>query len=313
MRRAIIIDTDPSVDDAVAILIALASPRELEVLALTTVAGNVPVALTTKNALTVLTLAGRTDIPVHAGAAAPLQGALRSAEYVHGQSGLDGYALPDPSVPAAPGDAAERIVDIVLSRPAQSVTLVCIAPLTNIAQALAAAPQLGNRLREIVIMGGARREGGNISPSAEFNFFVDPEAAEAVLASGAPTTLIPLDCTHQALTSAARLDRLRAIGSPVAEALYHLLVFNKRFHERRCGTDGAPLHDATTIAYLLRPDIFSGRHVPVQVECNGRFTRGMSVIDWWNVTGAVANAQVLTEIHADAYFDLVIERIARLG
>jgi purine nucleosidase len=301
------------VDDAVAILMALASPQELEVLALTTVAGNVPVALTTKNALTVLTLAGRTDIPVHAGAAAPLRGTLRSAEYVHGQSGLDGYALPDPTMPAAPGDAAERIVHIVQSRPAQSVSLVCIAPLTNIARALSAAPELGNRLREIVVMGGARREGGNIVPSAEFNFFVDPEAAEAVMACGAPITLIPLDCTHQALTSAARLERLRAIGSPVAEALYHLLVFNKRFHERRCGTDGAPLHDATTIAYLLRPDIFSGRRVPVQVECNGRFTRGMSVIDWWNVTGAAANVQVLTEIHADAYFDLVIERIARLA
>jgi len=313
MRRAIIIDTDPSVVDAVAVLLALASPDELEVLALTTVAGNVPVSLTTTNALKVLELARRTDIPVHAGAAAPLKGSLRSAEYVHGQTGLDGYVLPDPLGAAAAGAACDRIVELVMERPAGSVTLCCIAPLTNVALALAKAPALAGRLQEIVIMGGARSEGGNIAPCAEFNIFVDPEAAQAVLACGAPITLIPLDCTHQALTSAARLARLRAIGTPLAEALFHLLVFNKRFHERRCGTDGAPLHDATTIAYLLAPAIFNGRRVAVQVECASPLTRGMTVIDWWKVTDAAPNAQVLTEIHADAYFDLVIERLARLG
>lgn len=312
MRRAIIIDTDPSVDDAVATLVALASPAELEVLALTTVAGNVPVALTTKNALKVLALAGRTDIPVHAGAAGPLEGALRSAEYVQGATGMDGFELPEPAV-AAGGYAPEAIVDRVMARPPGSVSLVCIAPMTNVALALRREPALAGRLREIVIMGGARSEGGNITPCAEFNVFVDPEAAAAVLACGAPITLIPLDCTHQALTSASRLARLRALGTPLAEALYHLLVFNKRFHEKRCGTDGAPLHDATTIAWLLQPGLFSGRQVHVAVECAGTHTRGMTVIDWWGVTRKPANAQVLTGIHAEAYFDLVIGRLARLG
>ena len=312
MRRALIIDTDPSVDDAVAALVALASPAELEVLALTTVAGNVPVALTTKNALKVLALAGRTDIPVHPGATGPLEGALRSAEYVQGATGMDGFVLPEPSVTAG-GYAPDAIVDLVMARPPGSVTLACIAPMTNIALALRRCPGLAARLREIVIMGGARSEGGNITPCAEFNVFVDPEAAAAVLACGAPITLIPLDCTHQALTSADRLARLRALGTPLAEALYHLLAFNKRFHEKRCGTDGAPLHDATTIAWRLQPGLCSGRHVHVAVECAGAHTRGMTVIDWWGVTGKPANAQVLTGIHAEAYFDLVIERLARLG
>jgi purine nucleosidase len=312
MTRALIIDTDPSVDDAVAALVALASPAELEVLALTTVAGNVPVALTTKNALKVLALAGRTDIPVHPGATGPLNGTLRSAEYVQGATGMDGFELAEPAT-AGSGYAPDAIVDLVMARPAQSITLCCIAPMTNVALALRKAPAVAGRLREIVIMGGARSEGGNITPCAEFNVFVDPEAAHAVFTCGAPITLIPLDCTHQALTSAERLDRLRALGTPLAEALYHLLVFNKRFHERRCGTDGAPLHDATTIAYLLRPDLFTGRRAHVAVECTSELTRGMTVIDWWGVTGKAANAQVLTGIHAAAYFDLVIERLARLG
>ena len=313
MRRPIIIDTDPSVDDALAILLALASPQELEVLAVTTVAGNVPVELTTINALKTLELVGRDDVPVYAGAPGPLTGVLRSAQYVHGTSGLDGYELPEPLTRAAAGFAPDRIVELVMARPAQSVTLCCIAPMTNIALALEKVPELGNRLREIVIMGGARHEGGNITPSAEFNVYVDPEAAHRVFSCGAPLTLVPLDCTHQVLTSASRLARLRAIGTPLANALYHLLVANKRFHERRCGTDGAPLHDATVIAFLIAPELFSGRRVHVGIERQGAMTRGMTVIDWWNVTGQAPNACVLTEIDADAFFHLVIERLARLG
>lgn len=313
MIRPIIIDADPSVDDAVAILLALAAPHELEVLAVTTVAGNVPVALATNNALKTLELAGRSDIPVYVGATAPLQGALRSAEYVHGASGLDGYALPAPVTQAGAGFAPDRIIELVMARPANTVTLCCIAPLTNIALALEKAPDLGPRLREIVIMGGARREGGNITPCAEFNIFVDPEAAQRVFTCGASLTLIPLDCTHQVLTSASRLQRLRAIGTPLTEALYHLLVYNKAFHERRCGTDGAPLHDPTTIAYLMKPELFCGRRVSVEIECNSRTTRGMTVIDWWNVTAATPNAQVLTDIDADGYFQLVLERLTRLA
>lgn len=313
MTRAIIIDTDPSVDDAVAILLALGSPAELELLAITTVAGNAPLALTTRNALKTLELAGRVDIPVYAGAAGPLSGALRTAEHVHGDSGLDGYDLPEPSVRAAPGFAPDKIVELVMARPPGDVTLCAIAPLTNIALALASAPELASRLREIAIFGGARREGGNITPAAEFNLFVDPDAAHQVLSSGANVTLIPLDCSHQALTSTPRLDALRAIGTGVAEALFHLLTFNKGFHERRHGSDGAPLHDPLTVAYLLKPELFSGRRIAVAVERDSPLTRGMSVMDWWGVTPSAPNALVLTDVDADAYFALLFERIAALG
>jgi purine nucleosidase len=324
--RQVVIDTDPGIDDAVAILLALASPQEIEVLAITTVAGNVPVSRTTRNALKVIALAGAgtvgdaneqrassSRIPVYAGAAGPLQGKAISAEHVHGVTGLDGHALPEPVTAAAAGFAPDRIVEIVLSKPAGSVTLCCIGPLTNIALALRQEPTLGARFGEIVIMGGARREGGNITPCAEFNVYADPEAARAVFECGANLTLIPLDCTHRLLTSAARLARLEAPGTPLARTLGDLLRFNKQQNERRCGTDGAPLHDPTTVAYLLQPGLFSGRRVHVAVECDSPLTRGMTVIDWWQVTGRTPNAQVLDEVDADGFFELVWGRLARLA
>ena len=312
MPRAIIIDTDPSPDDAVAFLTALASPDELQVLAITTVAGNVPIELTSKNARKALELARRTETPVYAGAAAPLVRRLITAEHVHGRTGFDGYDLPDPVTPLAPGFAPDAIVDLVMQRPAGAVTLCCLAPLTNIALALAKEPRLAAHLKEIVIMGGSFSEGGNITPAAEFNVFVDPEAAARVFECGAPITMIPLDCTHQARTTTPRLDKLRSVGTPVAEAFYHLLKFNKLFDEQKYGWEGGPLHDATVIAYLLRPELFSGRKVHVAVECASPLTLGMTVVDWWGVTQKKPNALVLREIDADGYFDLVIGRLARL-
>jgi len=312
MRRSIIIDTDPSPDDAVAFLVALASPEELEVLAITTVAGNVPVTLTAKNARKALELAKRMEIPVYAGAAAPLVRKLVTAEHVHGRTGFEGYDLPEPSMPLASGFAPEAMVDLVMQRRPGEVTLCCLAPLTNIALALAKEPRLAKHLREIVIMGGAFSEGGNITPAAEFNIYVDPEAAARVLDCGAPITMIPLDCTHQALTTPSRLEKLRAIGTPVAEAFYHLLKFNKIFDEQKYGWEGGPLHDATVIAYLLMPDIFSGRKVNVAVECASPLTLGMTVVDWWSVLGKPANVNFLREINAGRYFDLVIEMLGRL-
>ena len=312
MPRPIIIDTDPSPDDAVAILVALASPVELEVLAVTTVAGNVPVNLTSKNARKALELARRTETPVYAGAAAPLLRPLVTAEEVHGKTGFDGYDLPDPITPLAEGFAPDAIVDLVMRKPRGEVTLCCLAPLTNIALAMAKEPHLAGHLKEIVMMGGAFSEGGNITPAAEFNIYVDPEAAARVLASGTPITMIPLDCTHQALTTAPRLEKLRSIGTPVAEAFYHLLRFNKLFDERKYGWEGGPLHDATVVAYLLAPEIFSGRKVNIEVECSGALTLGMTVVDWWGVTGKKPNVLFLRDVNADAYFDLVIGRMARL-
>ncbi|MGC2658898.1 MAG: nucleoside hydrolase [Bryobacteraceae bacterium] len=310
-RRAIVIDTDPSPDDAVAILIALASPETLEVLAVTVVAGNVPLELTAKNARKALELAKRTATPVYAGAAAPLVRPLITAEHVHGRTGFDGYDLPEPVMPLARGFAPDVIVDLVMSRPPGDVTLCCLAPLTNIALALAKEPRLAGRLREIVLMGGAFSEGGNITPAAEFNIYVDPEAAARVFACGAPITMIPLDCTHQALTTDARLNRLRSIGTPVAEAFYHLLKFNKIFDERKYGWQGGPLHDPTVIAYLLAPELFDGRTVNVAIECASPLTLGMTVVDWWGVTGKAANATVLRTVDAEGYFELVSQRLGR--
>ena len=310
--RSVIFDTDPSPDDAVAFLAAIASPAELEVLAITTVAGNVPLALTTKNALKALELAKRTEILVFAGAAAPLIRLLVTAEHVHGRTGFDGYALPEPTTRPHPGFAPDVIVDLVMSRPPKTVTLCCMAPLTNIALAMAREPRLAQHLAEIVTMGGAFSEGGNITPSAEFNYYVDPEAAARVFSGGTPITMIPLDCTHQALITDARLDILRTAGTPIGETFYHLLEFNKRFDRAKYGWPGGPLHDATVTAYLLAPDLFQGRTVRVDIECSSPLTLGASVVDWWSVSEKPANAKVLRTIDADGYFRLIFERLLRL-
>jgi purine nucleosidase len=312
MSRAVIFDTDPSPDDAVAFLAALASPAELEVLAITTVAGNVGVALTSKNARKALELAKRSDIPVYAGAQAPLLRPLVTAEHVHGRTGFDGYDLAEPRTPLAPGFAPEAIVELVMARPPKTVTLACLAPLTNIALALAREPRLAAHLAGIVLMGGALSEGGNITPAAEFNFYVDPEAAARVFSSGAEITMIPLDCTHQALLTDARLAVLRNAGTAVGTAFYHLLEWNKRFDRSKYGWPGGPLHDPTVTAYLLAPQLFTGRRVRVDVECRSPITLGASVIDWWGVSAKSANAQVLRTIDAAGYFALIFDRLLRL-
>ncbi len=309
--RAVIFDTDPSPDDAVAFLAALASPEELEVLAITTVAGNVPVELTSKNALKALELAGRTDIPVFAGASAPLSRPLVTAEHVHGRTGFDGFDLPEPATPLQPAFAPDAIIDMVMSRAARSVTLCCLAPLTNIALALSREPRLAHHLAGIVLMGGSISEGGNITAAAEFNFHVDPEAAAQVFASGVPITMIPLDCTHQALITDARLERLHRAGTPVGTAFYHLLEFNKRFDRAKYGWPGGPLHDATVTAFLLAPQLFTGRPLHVEIECLGAHTAGASVLDRWNVHGLQPNAFVVQTIDADRYFDLIFSRLLR--
>ena len=307
----VIFDTDPSPDDAVAFLAAIASPETIEVLAITTVAGNVPVELTSKNALKALELADRTRIPVYAGAARPLLRPLVTAEHVHGRTGFDGYDLPEPKTPLAAGFAPDAIVELVMSQPARTVTLCCLAPLTNIALAMAREPRLAAHLAGIVLMGGAMSEAGNITASAEFNFYVDPEAAARVFSSGAGITMIPLDCTHQALITGQRLQRLRNAGTPVGTAFYHLLEWNKRFDRAKYGWPGGPLHDATVTAYLLAPHLFTGRKVRVDIECCSPLTLGASVVDWWGVSGKPANALVLRSIDAEAYFQLIFGRLLR--
>ncbi len=311
-RRKIIIDTDPGQDDAVAILLALASPDEIEVLGITAVAGNVPLALTQRNARIVCELAGHAHIPVFAGSDRPLSRPLVTAEHVHGRTGLDGPALPDPEMPLREGHGADFIIDALRSEPAGTVTLVPIGPLTNIARAFQGAPDIMPRVLEIVLMGGAYFEVGNITPAAEFNIHVDPDAAEIVFKSGAPLTVMPLDVTHKALVTAERVETFRRMGTKPGRMVAAWTDFFERYDKEKYGTEGAPLHDPCTIAYLLDPGLFSGRHINVEIETESELTRGMTVADWWRVTDRPANATFMGDMDAQGYFDLLSERIARL-
>ena len=309
--RKIIIDTDPGQDDAVAILLALASP-ELEVLGLTTVAGNVPLPLTAKNARVICELAGRSDIRVFAGCDRPLARKLVTAEYVHGKSGLDGIVLPDPVMPLAEGHAVDFIIESLREEAPGTVTLCPIGPLTNIATAFRRAPDIVPRVAEIVLMGGAYFEVGNVTPAAEFNIYVDPEAAEIVFGSGVPIVVMPLDVTHKALTTRARVEGFRNLGTRVGHAVASWTDFFERFDMAKYGSEGAPLHDPCAIAYLLKPDLFTGRHVNVAIETKGEFTLGMTVAVWWRVSGREANAMFIGGIDAGGFYALLTERLARL-
>jgi purine nucleosidase len=310
--RKIIIDTDPGQDDAVAILLALASPDELEVLGITAVAGNVPLPLTARNARIVCELAGRTDVPVHAGCDAPLSRPLVTAEHVHGKTGLDGPVLPDPTMPLAQGHAVDFIIDTLRREPAGSVTLCPLGPLTNIATAFQRAPDIVDRVQQIVLMGGAYFEVGNITPTAEFNIYVDPEAAEIVMKSGIDIVIMPLDVTHKVLVTKPRNDAFRALGTPVGKAVAEMTDFFERFDREKYGSEGAPLHDPCVTAYLLRPELFAGRHINVEIETTSALTLGMTVADWWRVTDRPANALFIGSVDADGFFDLLTERLARL-
>ncbi len=307
----IIIDTDPGQDDAVAILLALSSP-ELEVLGITAVAGNVPLPLTQKNVRIVCELAGRHDVKVFAGADAPLKKPLVTAEYLHGKTGIDGPTLPDPVMPLQSGHAVDFIVETIRAEPPGTVTLCTLGPQTNIGLALRRAPDIAARIRQIVMMGGGYFEGGNVTPAAEFNIFVDPEAARMVFASGVPVVMMPLDLTHQVLTTRERLAAIARLATPVSKAVVEMLEFFERYDEQKYGTDGGPLHDPTVIAWLLRPDLFSGRHCNVEIETESRLTEGMTVVDWWQVTDRSHNAHVIHQVDADGFFELLTDRLGRL-
>jgi purine nucleosidase len=310
--RQIIIDTDPGQDDAVALLLALACPETLEVLGVTCVAGNVALDKTTRNARVICELAGRADIPVYAGCDRPLGGDLVTAAHVHGETGLDGPYLPEPEMPVQPGHAADFLIKAVRARPAGTVTLAALGPLTNIATALETDPDIAAKLREIVVMGGAQHVRGNVTPNAEFNMHVDPDAADIVFRAGIPLTLAPLDLTHKVIVTPPRNSALRAIGTPVGRAVADLTGFIDRHNPDRFGEAGVPLHDPCTIAWLLRPDLFRSYKVNVVIETDPGETRGMTVMDWPGAKGRKPNATMLHDIDADGFFDLLMERLTRL-
>jgi purine nucleosidase len=308
----IIIDTDPGQDDAVAILLALASPEDISVLGIVAVAGNVGLEQNAKNALKIVELAGRTDVPVYAGCARPLRRALVTAEHVHGQTGLDGPDLPEPQKNLEPGHGVDFIIETLLAEPEGTITLCALGPLTNIAMALIKAPQIAGRIKQIVLMGGAYFEVGNITPAAEFNIFVDPEAADVVFRCGAPLVVMPLDVTHQMLGTPERVAAFRALGNQSGAAVAAMLGFSERFDLKKYGWDGAPLHDPCVTAYLLAPEIFEGRMCNVEIETSSELTRGMTVADYWHVTDRPRNAMFVRSGDSDAFYALLTERIARL-
>jgi len=309
--RQIIIDTDPGQDDAVAIMLALAS-SELKVLGITTVAGNVPLELTERNALMICEAAGFPNVPVFRGNAEPLKRKLITAEHVHGKTGLDGMKLFEPTIQLQSTSAVDFIINTIREHNSNTITLCPLGPLTNIAEALTKAPDIAARIQQIVLMGGAYFEVGNVTPTAEFNIFVDPEAAHIVFRSGVPITVLPLDVTHKVLLTDERILRIASIGNQMGQEVANMASFYERFDKEKYGSNGAPLHDPTVIAYLLYPEIFSGRFINVEIETQSELTRGMTVADWWGVTDRVANAMFIGDVDSDQFFEILIERLSKL-
>ena len=308
MTTPIILDVDPGHDDAVAILMAAASPA-VTLLAVTCVAGNAPLARTQENARTVLTVAGVRGVPVAAGLDGPLARPLITAADVHGASGLDGPRMPVPEVELDPRHAVDLMIEVVMAA-TQPVTLVATGPLSNVAMALRRAPQLRERLVRIVVMGGSVAE-GNTTPSAEFNIYVDPEAAQIVFSAGVPLLMVGLDVTHKALVGEPEKAAIRALGTPVATMVADLLDFFGHHHRERYGWDAVPLHDPCCVAEVIRPGLIRGRPMHVEIETAGRLTRGRTVCDVWGVTGQAPNVEVGLDIDRAGFLEVLMDCLRR--
>ncbi|MDI3341449.1 MAG: nucleoside hydrolase [Sphaerobacter sp.] len=306
MVRKIILDCDPGHDDAIAILLAYANPA-VDLLAVTTVAGNQTLPKTTLNARRVMTVAGIRDVPVAAGADRPLVREQIVAENIHGESGLDGPRFGEPTVELDPRHAVDLIIETVLEH--GDVTLVPVGPLTNVALAIRREPRILPRIREIVLMGGSYTL-GNVTPAAEFNIYADPEAADVVFSSGLPITMIGLELTHQVKATPEVVARIRALGNPVAEMAAELLTYFASTYKKVFGFDGAPLHDPCAVAYVIDPELIECQPANVQVELRGTWTYGATVCDMYGVTGRPANARVAIRIDAARFWDLIVEALA---
>jgi len=310
--RPIIIDTDPGIDDAVAILLALAAP-ELQVLGLVAVAGNLPLAATARNALSILELAGRPEIPVHAGCPRPIGRNPVDAEHAHGAGGLGGLVLPLPAIAARPEHGVFYLIDKLRAAEPRSITVCALGPLTNIAMALVAAPEIAAGIAELVVMGGASHGAGNATPAAEFNIHADPHAAALVFDSGVPITMVPLDVTGGVRSTPERIAPIRAMATRCGAAIADLLG-----PRRALGQPPMAMHDPCVIAYLLAPELFQGREVPetrevnVAIETQSPLAIGMTVVDWRGLSGRRPNARVIETADADGVYRLLAERFARL-
>lgn len=312
MKHKVIITSDPGQDQAVAILLALGSPETFEVLGVVATAGNIDLAQTERNTRKVLELAGRPDIGVYLGEPQPMGRRLVTAAHVHGPTGLDGPDLPEPTMPLQKKPGVDFIIDTVRAAEPHTISILSLSPLTNLALALKRAPDIAARLRGIYAMAGAYFELGNISPAAEFNVFVDPEAADIVLRCGAPITMLPLDVTHRMLSTPARLTRFDALGNRAGRAVAAMLRFSEAFDLKKYDWPGAPLHGPCVPAIMIRPELFLGRFINVSVETASPLTLGMTVADWWRITDRPKNAYYVRDGDADGYYALLTERIARL-
>ncbi|QVM93239.1 nucleoside hydrolase [Pseudomonas entomophila] len=310
--RDLIIDTDPGADDVVALLLAMASPEELKIRAITTVAGNVRLEKTSRNARLAREWGGREEIPVYAGAGRPLVRTPIYAANVHGEEGLTGVQVHEPKKPLAKGNAVQYLIDTLSAAEPHSITIAMLGPQTNLALALIQKPEIVNGIKEVVVMGGAHFNGGNITPAAEFNLFADPHAAEVVLASGVKLTYLPLDVTHKVLTSDARLKQLAAVNNHASKLVVDILDAYIKYDMDTYGIPGGPVHDASVIAYLLKPDLFKGRQVYLAVDSREGPTFGQTVADWYGVLKRPANVMWVKEGDAQGFFDLLSARLARL-
>ncbi len=309
MARPLIIDCDPGQDDAVALLLALASP-ELQLLGITTVAGNVPVQQTSYNARQICELAGHSHLGVYAGCPRPLLRPLQTAERVHGQTGMDGADLPEPQMPLGSLHAVQYLIETLLAAPAP-VTLALLGPMTNLAVALVQQPQIVERIETLVFMGGSAFE-GNVTPAAEFNILTDPHAAQVVLSAGIRrVVMLGLHVTQQVISTPERIERIRALGTRVGKTVAAMLSFYGQRESRRYGQEGGPLHDPCVIAYLLQPDLFQTQPCYVEVETASPLNLGRTVVDRWGFSGQAANAEVAFGVDVQGFYDLLTERLGR--
>ena len=307
MSKKIILDCDPGHDDAIAMLLAHGSP-EIDLLAVTTVGGNQTLAKVTRNALAVATVAGITDVPIAAGCDRPLVRAQEVAPDVHGESGLDGPELPEPTVSLDPRHAVDLIIDVVMREEPGTVTLVPVGPLTNIAMAARKEPRIVERVKEVVLMGGGFHV-GNWSPVAEFNILVDPEAAHIVFSAGWELTMVGLDLTHQALATDEVAARIQALDTPVSDFVLGLFDFFRAAYKDAQGFDFPPVHDPCAVAYCIDPSVMTTRRAPLTVELTGTQTLGMTVADFRAPAPADCPTQVAVDLDVEKFWGMVIDAI----
>lgn len=307
-KHTIILDCDPGLDDAVSLLLAMASPDKLTILGITTVAGNVEVEQTQRNARILCDLAGQYNVAVYAGCSRPLFREAEFASHVHGASGLATLDIFPPKTPLRPQHAVDFIIETLNQAAPQSITLVPSGPLSNIAMALMKAPHLTSKIQQIVLMGGSAREGGNVTPAAEFNIYADPHAADIVFRSGCPIVVMGLDVTHQALPTQERLAPLYS-SSAAKAPLLKTLFEDMNAAMAQFGQELAALHDPCTVAYLIAPELFQGHPAHVAIETQSELTMGATVVDFALHSKNAPNATWITSVDADTLFDLVIGKI----